>query len=126
MNQGNKNRLGLLAFLPLIMSIGLLFYFLVSFVPSLLRMQQAGEAADAVGLLSRMVPVLLVTILAGLVHLAVLVYFIIHAISNQSLKAEERLMWILVFIFIGSLAFPLYWYLRLYRQAVPVSNFVRM
>jgi hypothetical protein len=53
-------------------------------------------------------------VLLGLLSLAVMVYFLVHAINNQSINSDERLVWILVFIFVGMVGFPIYWYLRVW------------
>lgn len=58
-------------------------------------------------------------ILLGLLLLGVFVYFLIHAINNQFINRDERIIWILVFIFVGMITFPLYWYLRIWKIPSP-------
>ncbi len=61
-------------------------------------------------------------ILLGLLSLAVMVYFLVHAINNQFLKSDERLVWILVFIFVSMVSFPIYWYMRIWKGPDTIST----
>ena len=54
-------------------------------------------------------------IIMGLVSLGLLVYFLIHSINNPAVHKDERLMWILMFIFIGMISMPIYWYMRIWK-----------
>lgn len=42
-----------------------------------------------------------------------LVYFIIHVVNNKNVEGTERIIWILVFVFAGVIAFPVYWIIRI-------------
>jgi hypothetical protein len=64
---------------------------------------------------SSMAGMIVTMVLLGLLSLAVMVYFLVHAINNKLLNSDERLVWILVFIFVGMVSFPIYWYLRIWR-----------
>ena len=50
------------------------------------------------------------------VRLALLVFYIYHAVKNQKIDSTERIVWILLFIFIGIVGFPIYWYLRIWKE----------
>jgi hypothetical protein len=54
-------------------------------------------------------------ILLGLLSLGLLIFYIVHVASNKEIQPVERLMWVLLFIFIGVIAFPIYWLLRIWN-----------
>jgi hypothetical protein len=53
---------------------------------------------------------------AILLSIGLLIYYIVHAVNNKSLSSEERLMWILLFVFISTIAFMIYWILRIWQD----------
>ena len=55
-------------------------------------------------------------ILSALFSLGLLIYYIIHAINNKAIDGNERLVWILIFIFAGMIGFPIYWYMRIWQE----------
>ncbi|RXK62096.1 hypothetical protein ESA94_03530 [Lacibacter luteus] len=69
---------------------------------------------------------IITALVLGIIHLGLLVFFIIHAINNTRVKPEERIIWVLLFIFVNSIAFPIYWGLRIWPAEKTESNFVRM
>lgn len=48
----------------------------------------------------------------AVITLAALILFIIHVIHNKSLPDNERIVWVLVFVFAGMIGFPIYWFMR--------------
>jgi hypothetical protein len=126
MNSNKKAWLGFLAFLPIVSGIILFIYFFTGFLPEIIRLDELGEDSDPLHVLSTMAPFFVAIIIAGLMQLGLLIYFIIHAINNKQVKSEERIIWILVFIFVSSIGFPIYWYLRIWKEPKPESNFVKM
>ena len=55
-------------------------------------------------------------ILLSITSLGLLVMYIIHASGNKSMDSTERIIWILIFIFFGVVAFPIYWILRIWND----------
>jgi len=49
--------------------------------------------------------------------LALLIFYIVHAIINKALQPVEQLMWVLLFIFFGIIAFPVYWVIRIWNNS---------
>jgi hypothetical protein len=71
---------------------------------------------------SGMVPVFVVAIIMGLTSLGLLIYYIIHAVNNKNIESNERLIWILVFVFAGMIGFPIYWYIRIWKSSTSVAT----
>jgi hypothetical protein len=57
-------------------------------------------------------------ILLGLSCLVLLIFYLVHAIVNKKIEPAEQLLWIILFIFFGILAFPVYWLLRIWNNVV--------
>jgi uncharacterized protein with PQ loop repeat len=126
MNKSKKIWLGILSFLPLAAGIGFVIYMFTGFVPNMIRMEQQGTDEMPLAVLSQVTPFIITAVIVGLLSLVLLIYFIIHAMNNPQVKDDERVIWVLVLIFLGSLAFPVYWAMRIWPDLRPDSNFVRM
>ena len=125
MNSNKKALLGFLAFLPIIAGFGLFIYILTGFLPEIIRLERLGEQPDPFTVLSTMAPFIILIIISACIHLGLIIYFIIHAINNNHVKSEERIIWVLVFIFVSTIGLPIYWYLRIWKEPAPISNFIK-
>ena len=117
MTKSNKVLTGIFAFLPLV----LLAVYLISIATFFLRFFKDIQLhngieefplAGAAGFIG----IIVSAVLLGLLSLGVMVYFMVHAINNTTINRDERIVWILVFIFVGSVTFPIYWYMRIWKQ----------
>jgi Phospholipase_D-nuclease N-terminal len=108
------------------MGIFAIIYIFTSFLPEMIRLDRLGEEPDPIHVLSTMAPFFILIILSALLHIGLLIFFIIHAINNKQVKSEERIIWVLVFIFVSSIGFPIYWAIRIWPEPKPESNFVKM
>lgn len=126
MSQGKKIWLGFLSFLPVLLTVAFLIYLFASFIPEMIRLEHLeSDDEQAIYFLSRFLPFFIFVILSSITLLALKIYFIFHAVSNKDVKPEERIVWILLFVFIGSVTYPVYWMIRILQKAAPESNFIR-
>ncbi len=132
MTRSKKIFLGVLSVMPILLTIGLLIYLFTGFLPQMITLdQQYGNDVPPMAVLSHVFGFVLYAIILSLFHLGLLIYFIIHAINNNRVKSDERIIWILVFIFVSTIGFVVYWAIRIWpdekkEEALPSSNFVRM
>lgn len=63
-----------------------------------------------------MIGTIILLMIAGLSTLGLLIYYIIHVVNNIVIDSNEKIIWILIFIFISMVGFPVYWYLRIWNQ----------
>ncbi len=132
MTRSKKIFLGILSVMPIILTIGLLIYLFTGFIPQMVTLdQQYGNNVPPMAVLSNVFGFVLYAIILSLFHLGLLIYFIIHAINNKAVKSEERIIWILVFIFVSTVGFIIYWAIRIWpdekkEEPLPSSNFVRI
>jgi len=59
-----------------------------------------------------------VTVLGAffLTTIGLLIYYLFHLACNPEFENDERFFWALAFLFIGSIAFPVYWYFKIKVQ----------
>lgn len=132
MTRSKKIFLGVLSVMPILLTIGLLIYLFIGFIPQMISIdQQYGNDVPPMAVLSHVFGFVLYAIILSLFHLGLLIYFIIHAINNKTVKPEERIIWILVFIFVSTIGFVVYWAIRIWpdekkEEPLPSSNFVKM
>lgn len=124
MSKSKKIIIGIFSILPLLLFVVYLVSMIGFFIHVFRDVSINGERPEDLlyPTFANMAGMILTMVLLGLLSLGVLVYFIVHTINNPLLKSDERLVWILVFIFVGMVGFPIYWYMRIWR--VPEVNSV--
>ena len=117
MTKNKKVLLGILSFLPFIFFIVYMSTFL-SFMFEMVRHEEFSDGGSEfpAAFTSNIIGIVVSAIIMGLLSLGVLVFFIIHAINNPIVKSDERIIWILLFIFLGMVVFPIYWYMKIWKQ----------
>jgi hypothetical protein len=111
MSKNTKILVGVLTFLPFVSFIFNIWYFL-KIITELSHSGNAPDTAVFNGFTS-FAAILSFTILLSI---GLLIYYIVHAVNNKALTSDERLMWILLFIFISTIAFMIYWVLKIWQD----------
>jgi len=70
------------------------------------------------GFVGNMILIVIFALLMGITSLGCLIYYIIHCINNKYIEGNERIAWILVFVFAGIVGYPIYWYMRIWKDPV--------
>ncbi|MFM9910595.1 MAG: hypothetical protein ACKVOW_14680 [Chitinophagaceae bacterium] len=124
MSKNKKILIGILSCLPLLLTGFYIYQVIVFFWNFIKEANQVGRPEDFIfGDIMQMAGIGLSALLLGILSLGVLIYFIIQVINNTQINSDERIIWILVFIFLGMFTFPLYWYLRIWKEpTVPLQN----
>jgi hypothetical protein len=125
MTKSKKIWLGFLSVVPLLSGFALIIYMFTTFTTLPFWELDNGEAPPP-WFIDRMISFFIVAMVLLLIHLGLLIYFIVHVMNNPQVKSEERIIWILVFIFVNSVGFPIYWAIRIWPSPKPESNFVKM
>ena len=110
MSKNTKIVVGILTLLPL---IGIFFYIglIISFIG-----QGDGFAPDGAGLSKNIIWMVLMLGLSILLGFGLLIFYIVHAVNNKKLDSNERIMWILLFVFVSTIAFMIYWVLKIWQD----------
>ena len=114
LSSAQKIVIGILTLLPFIL-LPYILYEIFSFVIETVKASESGDPKPAdilLGVLAFITPVIMLSILT----LALLIFYIVHTIGNKSIDSTERIIWILIFIFFGVIAFPIYWFMRLWNE----------
>ena len=112
MSRSGKLFLGILTLLPFVLFAIYIAFFITLFFDFF---QQPLVADDPAFVFGNMYPVFAVGILMVLTSFGLLIYYIIHVVNNKQIDSNERLIWILVFLFAGMIGFPIYWFLRIWK-----------
>ena len=116
MSRSGKILLGILTLLPFILFAGYIIYF-ISIFSEVFR-HHVELNADPEQAFATFYPIIVFAILMALISLGLLIYYIIHAVNNKKIDSTERIIWILVFLFAGMIGFPVYWYMRIWKDDI--------
>jgi hypothetical protein len=107
--------LAILPFILMVVYIG----FVISFMMKALELE--GESMTEPQM-SALIGMLTLGILMAVTVIAALIFYLIHIVNNKKLDSSERLMWILLVIFMSVIACPIYWYLKILKQDTGVNS----
>jgi uncharacterized membrane protein len=111
MSKNTKIAVGILTVLPL---IGIFFY--IGFIFRFIMTIQNSDSAPDTEVLKNIFIVATLLIVSILLNIGLLVFYIVHAVNNKKLESNERVMWVLLFVFISTIAFMIYWVLRIWQD----------
>jgi hypothetical protein len=57
-----------------------------------------------------------VHMVTSLLSVALLVFYIVHIFQTKALPSDQRIMWLLVILFLGPLAMPVYFFKHVVRE----------
>lgn len=113
MSRNSKLFIGLLSFLPVMLLI-VLFIFIFNLIPTFIEWD--GNDPDPYTVFDVMKPIFILGFGMALLSLGLLVFFIMHLVRNKKVESNERIIWILVFLLAGIAGYPVYWYMRIWRD----------
>lgn len=113
MSKTNAIVVGFITFLPIILMGVYFVWFLAFFVKMINQAGPANQPPEA--FFGNMAGMMLLVGLIGLLFVGLLIYYIMHVVNNSRLDSNERIIWILVFLFAGMIGFPVYWYMRIWK-----------
>lgn len=114
MSRSKKIIIGFLSLLPIVFIIIYFIQFYTLFVEML--DWGANQEPDPREFMRTFMPLFLLILIKVLISIGLLIYFLINLINNKKIDSGEQIVWILTFIFVGFIAFPLYWYMRIWND----------
>ena len=118
MSRSNKILLGILTFLPMILLIGYLVYFL-SFVLGVVSLEHGfvmEEEIMARHILGNAVVMIFLILIMAFLSLGIMIYYIVHANSNVLNDTSKKIMWTLVLIFTSPIGSLVYYFVEILPQ----------
>ncbi len=116
MTKPAKIILGIITFLPMLFGICCLVYYMLMIKDLILLMPGSHNDPQVFmnTYMSRVFsgPLIMLVILSVITHLGLMIFYIIH-VARLKLKSEgEKVMWILLFVFIGTIIYIIYFFMR--------------
>ena len=113
MSRSSKLFIGILSFLPIFLLV-VLFVMIFSLFPTFVEWDRYEPAPHEV--FSSFGPIFIVGFGMGILSIGLLIFFIMHLIRHKAMDSTERIIWILVFLFAGIIGYPIYWYMRVWKN----------
>jgi uncharacterized membrane protein len=113
MSRSTKLILGFISFLPIILGI-VIVVMIINMIPSFIEWDRfEPDPYEVFGVFG---PVFMVGFFAGILSVALLIFFIMHLVRNKKMDSTERIIWVLVFLLAGGIGYPIYWYMRIWKD----------
>jgi len=113
MKKSTKIWLGIFTFAPILFVLIYIVGFILVLVTQIPVMER--EPNDfPITFLTSFFGILIFLFFAIFIHLGVMIYYIIHASSNEKNDSTKKIMWILLLVFAGGIANILYYFLEIY------------
>jgi uncharacterized membrane protein len=113
MSKSSKLALGIVSFIPLIL-VGVIIFMIFNLFPEFIEWDK--YEPDARDFFTAFAPIFITGLLIGLISLGLLVFYIIHLVNNKQMESGEKIVWIFVFLFAGTVGYPVYWFFRIWNE----------
>lgn len=108
--------LGIITLFPFLFMGGYFVWFFSFFMQMSQNMHAGDPEAVPQLMFGNMGWMFLLIGMAMLISFALMIYYIVHVVNNKRIDSNERLVWILVFIFANMIGYPIYWYMRIWKE----------
>jgi len=116
MTRSAKVLLGIATFLPLVFGACCLVYYIFAirdmFVLMPVNPDDSRRFAQSYIAHIFSGPLVTFVILSFVTHIGLMIYYIVHVVTYKVKTEGEKVMWILLFVFIGTIAFIIYFFMR--------------
>lgn len=116
MTKNTKIFLGVLSFIPLVTLIAYFVFFVRIFLNMLQDSHSLSSVDNPESFFLSFIPLVILLGIGSLVGLFLLVYFIYCSIKDVSATENDKLLWVLLLIFLNYLSFPIYWFIRIWKN----------
>ena len=107
MSKSSKTFMGILSILPILITAGLFVTMILKFIEN-----DPEPMFQNFGLFFLLIIGLIV------LSIGLLIYFMVHATRNKKMDPTERAIWILVFVLGGAISYPIYWYMKIWKEGL--------
>ena len=115
MSRSSKLFIGILSFLPIILLLVFLFM-IFSSIPTFMIWDKNDPTPQE--MFSAFAPLFILGFGMSVLSIGLLIFFIMHLIRHKAMDSTERIIWILVFLFAGIVGYPIYWYMRVWKDDI--------
>jgi len=113
MTKSKKVWLGILTFLPVVFIGIFLFLFITLFLSNIYNFENNSDIQQLEFYRSMAIAFVFI-MLAAIIRLGLLIYYLIHLSDNKSNDNTKKIMWILILVFVGTIGSVIYYFMEIY------------
>ena len=113
MSRSSKILIGLLSFLPILLVAGMFITMFFQF-SNIIKWENDEPGPQEV--FNTFGGFFIIAMLLFLFSIGFLIFLIIHLVKNKKMDGTERAVWILAFLLGGIISYPIYWYMKIWRE----------
>ena len=119
MSRSSKLFVGILSFLPIVLVFVMLFLVL-RLIPTFIEWSNHGDNYEPATqeVFSVFGPMFILGFGIAILSIGLLIFFIMHLLRHKTMDSTEKIIWILVFLFAGIVGYPIYWYMRVWKNEI--------
>lgn len=115
MTRSSKIFIGFLSFTPIVFGL-IIIIMIFNMIPHFIIWDK--QEPDFYTVFTTITPLIVTGIIACLISLGLLIFFLVHMLNNKLMEPVEKIIWILAFLLAGAVGYPLYWYMRVWNEKV--------
>lgn len=112
MKNSTKVILGILTFLPMLLVLTYVFYIFMAFIPTAIQLENSHQEVPVELFRSLSVMIFLI-VLALIIKLGIMIYYIVHASNNPKNENNTKIMWIVLLVLVGSISSIVYYFIEI-------------
>jgi hypothetical protein len=116
MSRSSKLFIGILSFLPIVL-VFVMFFMVLRLIPNFIEWSDHNDPGPQ-EVFSVFGPLFIIGFGMAILSIGLLIFFIMHLLRHKALDSTERVIWILVFLFAGIIGYPIYWYMRIWKDEI--------
>ncbi len=121
MNHSSKILLGIITFLPIVLT-GLILSAALTLVFQEVSSGTHLQEADPAFLFGNVFYIIGLASIIGLLSVGLMIFYIIHVLNNKAIDKTLQVVWILILIFTSGIGTMVYWYMNIWRDPAPSSK----
>ena len=123
MSTAKKIWLGILTFLPLFLFILYFVMFFVFFLGNIGHMEDSHHRDDfPIHMFASLFWIFMIIILASLLSIGIMIYYIIHANNNKANDNTKKIMWTIILIFTSTIGSIVYYFVEILPSKKSLSS----
>ena len=112
MKKSTKIWLGILTFLPMFLIFAYIFYIFTAFIPTAMRLEDSHQEVP-IELFQSISVMILFIVLAIIIKMGIMIYYIVHASNNPKNENNTKIMWIVLLVLVGTISSIVYYFLEI-------------
>ena len=121
MSQTSKIVLGIITIIPTLLA-GFILVSTLSMVMGMVAEMPNHHDVAPTFLFGNLFTIISLSIAAGTLSLGLIIYYIVHTLSNRNIDKNMQVVWILILIFTSTLGSIVYWYMNIWRDQSELTS----